>query len=215
MIINHSFRFIFLHVPKNAGTSISNWLSSFTGWNDIELGGTHYGEQIQEIYGKRFKLHKHSTAGQVRAVVGGEIWRSYFKFAVVRCPLDRLVSAYHFYKEWDHPGVAPAKECSDLTEFLGSSYFSEDRRNCTRATGSQASFLDTGVAEPLDKICRFETLNDDMRAVAERLGIDSPALPHSNSSSRGSYEDYYTAETRALTQSIYFEDFQRFGYPLS
>jgi len=215
MIINHSLRLIFLHVPKTAGTSVSNWLTEYTGWNDIELGGTHYGEQMQEIYGRRFKLHKHSPAGQVRQVVGGELWRRYFKFAIVRHPMDRLVSAYQFYQEWDHPGVAPAKECRDIEAFLRSPYFDKDHRNCTRATGSQALFLDTQGAAPVDKICRFETLEEDIAAVAHRLGIGPPTLPHANRSRRGTYEDYFAPVTKDLAQTIYLRDFETFGYPLT
>lgn len=215
MIINHDLRFIFLHVPKTAGTSVTAWLSAYTGWNDIELGATHYGEQIQPIYGQRFKLHKHSPASQVSRIVGQEIWANYYKFAIVRHPLDRLVSAFHFYQEWQHPGVAPAKECKDLGEFLNSAYFDQDRRNCTRATGSQAQFLETPEAEPVNKICRFESLAGDMAEVAEQLQIDPPQLPYSNRSSRGAYLDYFTPELRILAEGLYANDFLAFGYARS
>lgn len=212
MIINHTLRFIFLHVPKTAGTSVTNWLSEYTGWNDIELGGTRYGEQIQEVYGLRFKLNKHSPARQVAAVVGDEIWRHYYKFAIVRHPLDRLVSAFQFYQEWDHPGVAPAKECRNLSEFLNSSYFAKDHLNCTRATGLQSTFLATGDVSPLDRICKFENLGDEIKAVASQLGIEAPSLPHINSSQRRGHEEYLNDEVRALAEAIYAEDFDRFGY---
>ncbi|MEA3638335.1 MAG: sulfotransferase family 2 domain-containing protein [Lamprobacter sp.] len=215
MIINHSLKFIFLHVPKTAGTSVTSWLSEHTGWNDIELGGTHYGEQIQAIYGQRFKLHKHSPANQVKSIVGSDIWNSYYKFAIVRHPLDRLVSAFHFYQAWEHPSVAPAKECKNINEFLNSAYFDKDRRNCTRSTGSQAKFLESPQNEPLDKICRFEMLEDDIAEVADFLRINLPQLPHKNKTAHDTFQAYFTPEMRALAEGIYFSDFLAFGYQLS
>lgn len=215
MIINHNYRFIFLHVPKTAGTSITNYLSSFTGWNDIELGGTHYGEQIQEIYGRRFKLNKHSTAKQIRAIVGEDLWRGYFKFAVVRHPLDRLVSAYLFYRKWDHPSTDAVRALSGFEEFVHSEFFAADRRNATRPAGSQTAFLwDGGLA--VDLVCRFESLTDDMARVASRLGLgDFPAaLPQLNATERTHWEDYYTPASQEVAMSAYRDDFATFGYPI-
>ena len=215
MIINHSLKFIFLHVPKTAGTSVTTWLGEYTGWNDIELGGTDYGEQIQVIYCSRFKLSKHSPASQIRRIVGPDIWNAYYKFAIVRHPLDRLVSAFQFYREWDHPGVAAAKKCRTFDLFLKSDYFDKDRRNCTRATGLQSTFLETPHNEALDRICRFETLAEDMDKVAQDLGIDPPQLSHQNPSKRGAYEAYFTPKTRSFAETLYADDFRTFGYALS
>ena len=215
MIINHRYRFIFLHVPKTAGTSITNYLSTFTGWNDIELGGTHYGEQIQEIYGRRFKLNKHSTARQVRTIIGEDLWRGYFKFAVVRHPLDRLVSAYQFYRQWEHPSTDAVRAFAGFEEFVQSDFFAADRRNATRPTGSQTAFLsDTGLA--VDQVCRFESLADDLATVASRLGLGNlPAeLPQLNASERTHWEDYYSPATLEIAMAVYQDDFATFGYPL-
>lgn len=212
MIINHNRRFIFLHIPKTAGTSITAWLSVLTGWNDIELGGSEYGEQIQAIYSPRFKLQKHSPAADVRRIIGDELWRSYFKFAVVRHPLDRLVSAYRFYRQWDHPGVAEVRELDTLEAFLRSPFFARDHRNATRATGSQARFLVVGDGAEIDMICRFERLAEDMAAVATHIGVEPPTLPRVNETRRRPLETYFTPETRHLARSIYAEDFRLLGY---
>lgn len=212
MIINHGRRFIFLHVPKTAGTSVTSWLSTFTGWNDIELGGTHYGEEIQAIYGRRFKLHKHSPAAEISRIVGDEIWSAYFKFAVVRDPFDRLVSAYQFYREWDHPGVAAVKEMAGFDEFLDSDYFACDLKNTTRPTGLQSRFLGVGESFEPDFVCRFESVERDIAEVAARIGAPTPKLPRINTSKRTETAGYYTPRTRALVADLYAADFSAFGY---
>jgi len=215
MIINHSYRFIFLHVPKTAGTSITSWLSQFTSWNDIELGGTAYGEAMQEVYGKRFKLYKHSPAQQVKRVVRDEIWEGYFKFGVVRNPFDRLVSAYQFYRSWDHPGVAAVKEMESFDEFLASDYFARDRRNASRPTGSQADCLGVSAGLGIDRVCRLERLSEDLSEVASALGLPTPELDRLNDSERKPLGEYYSEYSERLVADLYRPDFLAFGYPTS
>ena len=70
MIVNHSHKFIFVHVPKAAGTSVSELFSKFSAYSDLEVGGTELGEALQNAYKCRFGLTKHSTAEEIRAVVG-------------------------------------------------------------------------------------------------------------------------------------------------
>ncbi len=214
MIINHRYGFIFLHVPKNAGTAITSWLSQFTGWNDIELGSTPYGEAIQPIYGERFHLHKHSTAAQIRRVIGDVLWDQYFTFAVVRHPLDRLVSAYHFYRQWQHPSTDAVRAFDSFEAFVLSDYFRQDVKNPTRPGGLQSEFLRTDRAHPIDRICRFESLQQDLTQVAQQLGLSKPVLRRVNESKRGRYERYYTPQALAVARAVFREDFERFGYEI-
>ena len=39
MIINNRYRFIYLHVPKTAGTTVSTILNQLSGPTDIDIGG--------------------------------------------------------------------------------------------------------------------------------------------------------------------------------
>ena len=79
--INHEKRLIFVHIPKVAGTAISN--SSLVGG-----GNGHAGADVL--------VPKHPD---------------YFSFAFVRSPYDRLVSAYHAAKQhavtWQQVGNMP------------------------------------------------------------------------------------------------------------
>jgi hypothetical protein len=99
-IINNSYSFIFIHVPKAAGTSVTNALSKFTHYCDLEIGGTSFGEKIQSLYRNRFGLYKHAPAKEIRAIVGHVNWAKYFTFSVVRHPADRLLSTFNFLQQW-------------------------------------------------------------------------------------------------------------------
>ena len=123
-IINNTHKFIFIHIPKNAGTTANMMLSNFTYWNDIELGGTVYGEALAPLYLRRFNIGKHTRANQVRNLVGERIWEGYFKFAFVRNPYARTFSVYRFLKKWrSWDGSQAMEQFKSFEEFLSSDLF--------------------------------------------------------------------------------------------
>jgi len=70
MTINHNKKLIFVHIPKNAGTSIIKAM----GVENI------YMDKSIEEYKEHYK----------------DYWNTYTKFAAVRDPIDRFISAYKF-----------------------------------------------------------------------------------------------------------------------
>jgi|TARA_R110000824_G_scaffold2570_4_gene11847 hypothetical protein len=99
MIISHKHRFIFVHAPKTAGTSIVDALYPFLDLQqDIILGG-HPNHELQDDEEKKTagELHKHSSALEIRERLGEEIWQNYYVFSCVRNPYSRLVSLYNWW----------------------------------------------------------------------------------------------------------------------
>lgn len=96
MIICNSRRFIFVHMMKCAGTAFEMSLSPHLRWNDIQLGNDADGEMLSKIYWRRHRLYKHAPAAQIHAVIGAGIWNLYRTVATVRCPYDRVASAWGY-----------------------------------------------------------------------------------------------------------------------
>lgn len=104
-IINNSNKFIFIHIPKTAGTTVTSVLSKYTNYCDLEIGGTEFGEKIQSAYIKRFGIKKHSPAMNIKAIIGDITWSKYFSFAFVRNPFSRALSTFYFLRKWDGPNT--------------------------------------------------------------------------------------------------------------
>jgi hypothetical protein len=95
MLLLNSRRLIYVHLNKCAGTAVEVSLSPLVKWNDILLGSTEQGEQLQPIYQSMFGLHKHSSAAEIERVIG-DVWWQYHSFATVRSPYERTASLYGY-----------------------------------------------------------------------------------------------------------------------
>ena len=221
MIISHTHRAIFVHIPKTAGTSITNLIEPVLQWNDLVLGGTEFGERLQEAYRKRFGLSKHMLARDIRRVVGDDIWADFFKFAIVRHPYTRLVSFYNWKRGavsraapdspvWSWPATEAFRQSSSFGEFIRHEKFI-----ASRASWPQADWVcDEAGRCIVDFVGRFEDLGTAIQTVANRLGLPSGDLGvHNPSESDRPLADLFEGEDDyRYLHDFYRRDFEMFGY---
>lgn len=140
-------------------------------------------------------------------------YRSYFKFAFVRNPWDRIVSSWHnkVLKENHFKfNEAELKRMGQFKYFID--YVSRlDIKSCDNHVRSQCALIDLNE---IDYIGRFENFVHDLRYVLERIGIQSDKLLHENKSYRKKkdYRQYYTSEIKEKVYQIYQKDIVLFGY---
>lgn len=96
MIICNTRKFIYIHLYKCAGTSIECALSDHLSYNDILVGSTAVGEEMQGLFNGLIGLHKHSDARDVYRFVGKKSWSRYLSFSTVRNPFAFAVSQYNY-----------------------------------------------------------------------------------------------------------------------
>jgi hypothetical protein len=226
VIVNHSHKFIFVHVPKAAGTSVSELFSKFSAYSDLEVGGTELGEALQIAYKRRFGLTKHSTAEEIRAVVGDETWRSYYAFAFVRDPYARAQSTFHFMKRWH--GNKEMKQLSfmdehpDFRSFVMSDTF--EKQKAHRLLWPQARWLlDAESRIMVNFVGRLESLDEDIHKVLTSApglvaaGVAPAAAPAKNKSASTDAALFELLSTDPEVERRIYEaykiDFDLFDYP--
>jgi hypothetical protein len=205
MLISYRKRFLFVHIFKTAGTSITNCLAPYS----YRPGSSRPANWLAFLTTDWKKIHrtpikKHATALEIQASLDPEIFDSFYKFSFVRNPWDWQVSLYHYIL--DHPenrGHAATKAMGSFRNFV----LSREKSDFTQ-TGC---LVDEARKLLVDFVGRFENLEVDFQTICNRVGINA-TLPHINKSDRLGYRDYYDEETRDLTARLYAEDIARFGY---
>ncbi|MBV1927325.1 MAG: sulfotransferase family protein, partial [Rhodobacteraceae bacterium] len=114
MILSSGRRYVFIHIPKTAGTSLALALESRAMKDDIMLGDTPKARRRRHrVKGMltRGRLWKHSTLADIEGLVDQDVLNGLYVFTLVRNPWDRVVSYYHWLREqqFNHSLVALAQ----------------------------------------------------------------------------------------------------------
>ncbi|MDX2265971.1 MAG: sulfotransferase family 2 domain-containing protein [Hyphomicrobiales bacterium] len=227
MIVSHEHKFIFIKTGKTAGTSVECGLSAFCGPDDIITpvskadealrlgrGPQNWDENVNPWWktagrkvglfkGRRHKGHyyNHMPAAEIKARLGDDIWRRYYKFTVERNPWDRQISIY-YWRQRDDAARPP---------------FAEFMRNEKLARGNNFYMYSLGGAVAVDRICRYENLAAEVQAALAEAGLKvEVTLPRAKGGSRKSerrhYRDYYDDETRETVARWYADEIRATGY---
>jgi len=229
MIVSHKHKFIFIKTKKTAGTAIEAALSELCGPQDVITPFREESEQDRKglspqnyriehplkpkrsflrkllmrperYYHQSVGFYEHMPAWRVRAYVGEEVWRSYFKFAFDRNPWDRQVSWYHHrYRRKDKP--------PQFATFIHS-----DRR----ARINNYEIYSIGGEPAVDFVGRFETLEQDLRHALGQVELKfHKDLPRAKVTSRPNarpYRDYYDGDTIAIVGDWYKREIDLLEY---
>lgn len=188
-------RCIFIHIPKCAGIAINKSLFQNNG------GG-------------------HLTLTQYSFAFTPAEFDRYFKFTVVRHPLDRLVSTYFFLKsggfdtedaKWSLENLSGIRS---FEEFV-LEWLTEDRIWSKTHLVPQHWFLEDCWGEiPLDFIGRYEQLSSDFGYIRQVLDRPDVELVRLNQSKHRPYSEYYNKETSRKVAELYSKDMALFGYSI-
>lgn len=139
-------------------------------------------------------------------------YRDYFKFAFVRNPWERLVSAWHDKIIDRNHFNLPSDKHKELRDF---SRFVDwvatlDICRCDVHLRLQSELIDLSN---IDFLGRMERFDHDLQNVLTRLGVATPSVPKENTSSRsGDYRAPYTPELAGRVAQIYERDISIFNY---
>jgi hypothetical protein len=200
MIINHKYKFIFIHIQKTAGTSITNSL-----YNLPETENLH---------------HSHSM---INLLVDDE-YEDYFKFCFVRNPFDRLISWYNmilqkgFHNDWSKYILENSTNFSEFLE-LTDIVIERNPLELQSQVGypksisfNQLDYISDNLGNiQCDFIGRFENINDDFNILSQMLNIKLE-LNHLNKFKHNHYKDYYNQIDLEKVSNLYKRDIEYFNY---
>lgn len=204
MIISHTYKYLFVELPRTASTAISH--------------------ELREMYDGVPILRKHATYHDFLKIASSDEKR-YFVFAGMRNPLDDAVSLYCKYKS-DHkqkfsrlPQRRKRKRLAD--------YRSMFRYNFVRKTEPDfPTYFRKFYKIPynnwsdlshktFDYIIRFEQLQNDFAHVLHLIGIEQtrplPVVNQTGAKEQG-FVAYYTPDIIPHAKRVFGPYMQQWGY---
>lgn len=183
-------KFIFVHIPKAAGTSVRVALG------EPKIGRQHLPWWIyQQASPKRFD--------------------EYYKFAFVRDPLERALSGYKYLKSGGNKSGDLI-----VSQYLKRYKSFNDFVECELLNGNmiyhpifrpQSWYLcDWNGDIRVDYIGRFENLENDFNHIMKNMGLKQSGLPNINKSN-GS-DEVVSNYSKVLIKKIYKDDYILFDY---
>jgi hypothetical protein len=192
MLISDSKHFIFIRLPKTAGSSIESALSKF---------GTR---------GTSRMFNWHVSASEAKSVL--QRWDDYFKFGFVRNPREIQISMYNYVLGMgpQHPQYHEIAAFSNVSEYVKVHL---SRLFQTGRLRTQADLLCDDTDKCLvDFVGRFESLQSDFRFVCRRLRLGSLVLPYLNRSFARAPQSSLDFEATEIIAAAYKRDLKVFDY---
>ena len=194
---------VFIHVPKNAGTSISYWLRVHIPSQNVK--------------------RKHDTYETIKNKYGDDLG---FSFAVVRNPWERLVSAWLYNKrvfesrekyENIESKIGTKKKGKVKTKYeniarLKKIILTNDFEHFIYSRcWSPVEVPQVVMTEGVNKILFYETLKKDFEYIQDFYGVYDD-LPMENTTHKIDYKDFYNEKTKNIVYQSFILDIKKYKY---
>ena len=188
-------RYIFIHVPKTAGTSVLSVLGA-------PLERRHINWRIYQ-QANRFYFDE------------------FYKFSIVRHPLNRIISSYNYIRDGGN-GLANDLNLSEYINKIAPNfdifvreYLSHSNILLHNLFRPQAFYLcDYRGKVMVDQVCKLENIDSDFIVLQKNLGIQGVKLPLINRSNSSGSKVNFSLETVKLIHELYKIDYEVFDYDI-
>lgn len=210
MLISEKHNFLFVHIAKNAGTSIRRALRP-------------YALPTQKKYPLKLltKLHLdfdwhwhhfryHTSMAEAERQIPENVFDDLYKFAVVRNPWSRLVSSYHFKQQRKgHESTKRKVKKMGFSEFLRFAHKTHLKTPLAYSQKRRILLINGEIGT--DMILRFEQLNQDWEELSGKIGLTAD-LPTANKSKHLDFREFYSDDDAEFVAQHWQDDIEAFGY---
>ena len=194
--IYHHLKTIFVHVPKTAGTSIER----------------HLRQSVKDIVGG------HTTALAYKRKFPN-CFATYYKFAVIRHPLERFTSAYRYLRGSPVHAALNNKiihDCDSMEGFIKMVRMEPGILGKIVHMMPQHGFVcDSSGTVLVDELFKYENLDTAWKQVCGRIGVEHRILARLNVSDVFHDTHGNVDELQKFVGDMYAKDFAIFDYELS
>lgn len=203
MIVSTNPKFIFLHIPKTAGTSVEESLNSF---HDYDYHDNPHAEMM--LYYDDMSEEEYNT---------------FYKFTVIRNPFNLLYSTWSYYVKQNNINIEfnewikwrfteKLTKYSDTIDIYGDgnfrmTYYINKNPQTFWLINNDGDFI-------LDHVICFENIEKDLQEVFDILGLGEMYLPHTNKNENTgkNYMQFYNEESIEIVKKEFKIDLDLFGY---
>ena len=217
MIVSHRHKFIFVHLGRTGGRSLTEALARHCGPDDI-ITWTSGKVRGQNAAG----FGRHDSAREIRAKVGERVWNEYFKFTFERNPWEKIVSRYWGYAGGNHRGGYKLIWQRIFGQPLGFPAWFRMKVWHGRLVGLghirfPAHYRDYTERDRIlvDFIGRCENRAEHLAAIGQRIGVDiRDDLRHGSEfhHERKPYTELYDSWMQRMVERVFARDLALLGY---
>lgn len=197
----------FIHIPKNAGTSIRQALKM----KDFDAIDRKVRDARDPDLANHFPVYR---IQRLLKLANSDIpFDGMYKFMVVRNPWERMVSLYyHRKRKISRPGRYNRSEIEAVKAGFGP-WLKTSPSALMTMPQSEWGLAENG-SFVVDRVLLVERLDEDWAALCENRGLRHIKLPRTNVGKGRSekYREHYDDETREAVAERFRDDIKRFGY---
>jgi len=190
-MINHKYKFIFIHFPSTGGTSIEDALSD--GLEKFTMSSFEYPANSGKFYEAFAEKH---LSPKISKKIYANYWDEYFKFTFIRNPFEWLFSL------WSKGG----RRRNNLS-------FEKWILNPTLAPHENQSILKLeSQLQEMNFIGRFENLQKDFDTICDTIKVQKKTLPHLCKFTKQDHRLFYNKRSQKNVEDLFSKYMEYFDY---